>query len=123
MMREWIALMLQARLQPVCRDKHTGSDVFTNLTLLLAGLGELQEMTIGIAEEGSDLIAPVHRLSEELAFTIDEAVPGAQKRVCADLTKFNGTESWESSMAGFFLIDHVGTVPLACGHPSFTVRL
>src|SRR5260370_38850661 len=66
MMREWIALMLQARLQPVCRDKHTGSDVFTNLTLLLAGLGELQEMTIGIAEEGSDLIAPVHRFSEEL---------------------------------------------------------
>src|SRR6266568_7882684 len=39
---------------------------FTSLTLLLTGLGELQEMTIGIAEEGSDLIAPVHRLSEEL---------------------------------------------------------
>src|SRR5205807_9948018 len=45
---------------------HTHSDEFTSLTLRLASLGELQEMTIGIAEEGPDLIAPVHRLSEEL---------------------------------------------------------
>jgi hypothetical protein len=45
---------------------HIRSDEFTSFALLLSGLGELQEMTIGIAEEGSDLIAPVHRLSEEL---------------------------------------------------------
>src|SRR5258708_4496602 len=102
---------------------HTRPDEYTSLALLLTGLGELQEMTIGIAEEGSDLIAPVHRLSEELAFTIDEAVRGAHKQVCADLPKFNGTESWELPMAGTFLIDQVGTVRPAFFHPYFTRRL
>src|SRR5258708_8596918 len=72
---------------------HIRSGDFTNLTLLLTGLGELQEMTIGIAEEGSDLIAPVHRLSEELAFTIDEAVRGAPKQVCPELPQFTGPDS------------------------------
>ncbi len=40
--------------------------VFTSLTLLLTALGEFQEMTIWIAEEGPYLIAPVNRRSEEL---------------------------------------------------------
>src|SRR6266487_4668422 len=39
---------------------------FTSLTLLLAGLGELQEMAIRIAEEGSDLVAPIDGRGEEL---------------------------------------------------------
>src|SRR2546421_10735271 len=39
---------------------------FTSLTLLLACLGELQEMAIRIAEEGSDLVAPIDGRGEEL---------------------------------------------------------
>src|SRR6266566_2818253 len=39
---------------------------FTSLTLLLAGLGELQEMAIRIAEEGPDLVAPIDGRGEEL---------------------------------------------------------
>jgi len=58
-----------------------------------------------------------------LVFTIDEAVRGAHKQVCADLPAFNGTESWELPMAGTFLIDQSGTVRLAFVHPDFTRRL
>jgi peroxiredoxin len=58
-----------------------------------------------------------------LVFTIDEAVRGAHKQVCADLPKFNGTESWELPMAGTFLIDQSGTVRLVFVHPDFTRRL
>src|SRR5260370_33197943 len=39
--------------------------VFTSLTLLLTALGDLQEMTIGIAQECAHLIAPVNRRCEE----------------------------------------------------------
>jgi peroxiredoxin len=58
-----------------------------------------------------------------LVFTIDEAVRGVHKQVCADLPAFNGTESWELPMAGTFLIDQSGTVRLAFVHPDFTRRL
>ena len=58
-----------------------------------------------------------------LVFTIDEAVRGAHKQVCADLPKFNGNDSWELPMAGTFLIDQSGTVRLAFVHPDFTRRL
>src|SRR5260370_35099469 len=44
----------------------TRSNVFIPFSLLLAGLGELQEMAIGIAEEGSDLVAPIDGRGEEL---------------------------------------------------------
>jgi peroxiredoxin len=58
-----------------------------------------------------------------LVFTIDEAVRGAYKRVCADLPAFSGTDSWELPMAGTFLIDQTGTVRLAFVNPDFTRRL
>ena len=58
-----------------------------------------------------------------LVFTIDNAVRGAHKQVCADLPTFNGNESWELPMAGIFLIDQSGTVRLAFVHPDFTRRL
>ena len=58
-----------------------------------------------------------------LVFTIDEAVRGAYKRICADLPAFNGTDSWELPMAGTFLIDQLGAVRLAFVNPDFTRRL
>ena len=58
-----------------------------------------------------------------LVFTIDEAVRGAHKQVCADLPAFNGDNSWELPMAGTFLVDQSGTVRLAFVHPDFTRRL
>src|SRR6266567_3742285 len=58
-----------------------------------------------------------------LVFTIDEAVRGAHKQVCADLPAFNGENSWELPMAGTFLIDQLGTVRLAFVHSDFTRRL
>jgi hypothetical protein len=39
---------------------------FTHLLLLLARLGELQQMAIGVAEKGADLVAPIDRRSKEL---------------------------------------------------------
>ena len=58
-----------------------------------------------------------------LVFTIAEAVRAAHKQVCADLPKFNGTDSWDLPMAGTFLIDQSGTVRLAFVDPDFTRRL
>ena len=58
-----------------------------------------------------------------LVFTIDEAVRDAYKQVCADLPRFNGTDSWELPMAGTFLVDQSGTVRLAFVHADFTRRL
>jgi peroxiredoxin len=58
-----------------------------------------------------------------LVFTIDEAVRGAHKQVCADLPVFNGDTSWELPMAGTFLIDQSGSVRLAFVHADFTRRL
>ena len=58
-----------------------------------------------------------------LVFTIDEAVRGAHKQVCANLPAFNGDNSWELPMAGTFLVDQSGTVRLAFVHPDFTRRL
>src|SRR5437763_1178532 len=58
-----------------------------------------------------------------LVFTIDEAVRGAHKQVCANLPALNGDNSWELPMAGTFLVDQSGTVRLAFVHPDFTRRL
>jgi len=58
-----------------------------------------------------------------LVFTIDEAVRGAHKQVCADLPAFNGDNSWELPMAGTFLVDQSGTVRLAFVYPDFSRRL
>ncbi len=58
-----------------------------------------------------------------LVFTINEAVRGAHKQVCADLPAFNGDDSWELPMAGTFLVDQSGIVRLAFVHPDFTRRL
>src|SRR6059058_5631306 len=58
-----------------------------------------------------------------LVFTIDEAVRGAHKQVCANLPAFNGDNSWELPMAGTFLVDQSRTVRLAFVHPDFTRRL
>jgi peroxiredoxin len=58
-----------------------------------------------------------------LVFTIDEAVRGAHKLVCADLPAFNGTDAWDLPMAGTFLVDQSGTVRLAFVDPDFTRRL
>ena len=58
-----------------------------------------------------------------LVFTIDEAVRGSHKQVCADLPVFNGDTSWELPMAGTFLVDQSGTVRQAFVHPDFTRRL
>jgi peroxiredoxin len=58
-----------------------------------------------------------------LVFTLDEAVRDAYKQVCADLPRFNGTDSWDLPMAGTFLVDQLGTVRLAFVHADFTRRL
>ncbi len=58
-----------------------------------------------------------------LVFTLDEEVRGAYKQVCADLPRYNGTDSWELPMAGTFLVDRSGIVRLAFVHPDFTRRL
>ena len=58
-----------------------------------------------------------------LVFTIDEAVRGAHKQVCANLPALNGDNSWELPMAGTFLVDQLGIVRLAFVHPDFTRRL
>ena len=58
-----------------------------------------------------------------LVFTIDEAVRRAYKQVGADLPKFNGTDAWDLSMAGTFLVDQSRTVRLAFVNPDFTRRL
>ena len=58
-----------------------------------------------------------------LVFTIDEAVRGAHKQVCADLPTFNGDNSWELPMTGTYVVDGSGIVRLAFVHPDFTRRL
>jgi peroxiredoxin len=82
-------------------------------------LAEKLELTFALLSDMGNQVARQFGL----VFTIDEAVRGAHKQVCADLPKFNGTESWELPMAGTFLIDQSGTVRLAFVHPDFTRRL
>src|SRR5260370_30791688 len=55
-----------------------------------------------------------------LVFTIDEAVRGAHKQVCADLPAFNGDNSWELPMAGTLFVDPSGTRFLGFFPPYFT---
>src|SRR5258708_38002121 len=70
--------------------------VFTSLTLLLTALGDLQEMTIGIAQEGAHLIAPVNRRSEELSsaraqhLISGEAIRYADVQLAADRGRIDG---------------------------------
>src|SRR5438105_3908138 len=82
-------------------------------------LAEKLELTFALLSDMGNQVARQFGL----AFTIDEAVRGAHKQVCADLPKFNGTESWELPMAGIFLVDQSGTVRLDFVHPDFTRRL
>jgi peroxiredoxin len=82
-------------------------------------LAEKLELTFALLSDRGNQVARQFGL----VFTIDEAVRGAHKQVCADLPTFNGTESWDLPMAGTFLIDQAGTVRLAFVHPDFTRRL
>jgi len=82
-------------------------------------LAEKLELTFALLSDSGNQVARQFGL----VFTIDEAVRGAHKQVCADLPRFNGTESWELPMAGTFLVDQLGIVRLAFVHPDFTRRL
>ena len=82
-------------------------------------LGEKLELTFALLSDMGNQVARQFGL----VFTIDEAVRDAYKQVCADLPRFNGTDSWELPMAGTFLIDQPGTVRLAFVHADFTRRL
>ena len=82
-------------------------------------LAEKLELTFALLSDWGNQVARQFGL----VFTIDEAVRGAHKQVCADLPVFNGDTSWELPMAGTFLIDQSGSVRLAFVHPDFTRRL
>ena len=82
-------------------------------------LAEKLELTFALLSDIGNQVA--RRFG--LVFTIDEAVRAAHKQVCADLPRFNGTDSWELPMAGTFLVNQSGTVCLAFVHADFTRRL
>ena len=82
-------------------------------------LAEKLELTFALLSDMGNQVARQFGL----VFTIAEAVRAAHKQVCADLPKFNGTDSWDLPMAGTFLIDQSGTVRLAFVDPDFTRRL
>ena len=82
-------------------------------------LSEKLELTFALLSDRGNQVARQFGL----VFTIDEAVRNAYKQVCADLPRFNGTDSWELPMAGTFLVDQSGTVRLAFVHADFTRRL
>ena len=82
-------------------------------------LAEKLELTFALLSDRGNQVARQFGL----VFTIDEAVRDAYKQVCADLPRFNGTDSWELPMAGTFLIDQIGTIRLAFVNPDFTRRL
>ena len=58
-----------------------------------------------------------------LVFTIDQSVRGVHEQVGANLSAFNGDDSWELPMAGTYIVDSTGTVRLAFVDPDFTHRL
>ena len=82
-------------------------------------LAEKLELTFALLSDRGNQVARQFGL----VFTIDEAVRGAHKQICADLPAFNGDNSWELPMAGTFLVDQSGIVRLAFVHPDFTRRL
>jgi peroxiredoxin len=82
-------------------------------------LAEKLEPTFALLSDSGNQVARQFGL----VFTLDEAVRGAHKQICADLPGFNGTDSWELPMAGTFLVDQSGIVRLAFVHPDFTRRL
>src|SRR5947199_673309 len=82
-------------------------------------LAEKLELTFALLSDMGNQVARQFGL----VFTIDEAVRGAHKQVCADLPRFNGDNSWELPMAGTFLVDQSMSVRLAFVHPDFTRRL
>ncbi len=82
-------------------------------------LAEKLELTFALLSDMGNKVAREYGL----VFTIDEAVRDAYKQVCADVPRFNGTDSWELPMAGTFLVDQSGTVRLAFVHADFTRRL
>src|SRR2546421_2847890 len=69
-------------------------------------LAEKLELTFALLSDMGNQVARQFGL----VFTIDEAVRGAHKQVCADLPAFNGENSWELPMAGAFLFDQSGSV-------------
>src|SRR6266516_3336958 len=79
-------------------------------------LAEKLELTFALLSDMGNQVARQFGL----VFTIDEAVRGAHKQVCAYLPAFNGDNSWELPMAGTFLVDQSGTVRQAFVHPDFT---
>src|SRR5437763_13978967 len=82
-------------------------------------LAEKLELTFALLSDMGNQVARQFGL----VFTLDEAVRGAYKQVCANLPALNGDNSWELPMAGTFLVDQSGTVRLAFVHPDFTRRL
>jgi peroxiredoxin len=82
-------------------------------------LAEKLELTFALLSDMGNQVARQFGL----VFTLDEAVRDAYKQVCADLPRFNGTDSWDLPMAGTFLVDQSGTVRLAFVHADFTRRL
>jgi peroxiredoxin len=59
----------------------------------------------------------------KLVFSLPDGLRTLYAQIGADLTKFNGDESWELPMPGTFVIDRDGTIRLAFVDADYTKRL
>ena len=83
-------------------------------TLRLTGLGELQEMTIGIAEEGSDLVAPIDGRAMELGSARAQhprrAAEQSGTRMANSLLTLSASAGGAKVTAGLSYVGPLGTV-------------
>lgn len=82
-------------------------------------LAEKRALTFAVLSDEGNMVARQFGL----VFSIDEAVRATYKQVGADLSAFNGDNSWELPMPGTFVIDQEGIIRLAFVDPDFTHRL
>jgi peroxiredoxin len=96
---------------------------------LVAISPQTPDSSLSTAEKGELTFAVLSDVGNQVArqfglvFTIDEVVRDAYRRVGAELSGFNGTESWELPIPGTFIVDQTGIVRLAFVDPDFTHRL
>jgi len=82
-------------------------------------MAEKNELAFEVLSDPGNRVARDYKL----VFSLPDALRTLYAQIGADLTEYNGDESWELPMPGTFVIDQEGTVRLAFVDADYTKRL
>jgi peroxiredoxin len=82
-------------------------------------MAEKNDLTFEVLSDPGNRVARDYKL----VFSLPDALRTLYVQIGADLTRYNGDQSWELPMPGTFVIDRGGTVRLVFVDADYTKRL